>query len=178
MNEAMKGAWLMTADGTLQQTEVVAAVAAQAQAAKAAEAEVDRAWAGALFAKMFAERAWLMALTVSFWVSDEYNDMGGTFRTVSVSVSDVVLKTTAQDAGEGDEDAMDEVAAEYDLQGYLEDNAYSLYSTLLDEDSYDDLKFSIRREQLSELLNRERIDGAEVFTALLPIVGEATECVA
>jgi hypothetical protein len=89
-----------------------------------------------------------------------------------------VVQQSAADATTSDDELMDESAAECDLQAYLEDDAYSLYSTLVDEHSYDDLKFSVRRNQISELLNRERVDGAEVFMALFPSVTETPECVA
>jgi len=159
---------VVQADAELRETAAAKAAWTTLQIARRTTEAMERAWAGARIAGVFRQWPWLAALKVSLYPESTYDDQGGNYRTVSVMVSGLETVAEAQLPELLNDSEFDlDVAADI-LQDELQDDAGSLYSALMDDDSYEDFDLSVRREQLGRLLERPEVDGAEVLAALFP----------
>lgn len=168
MRQVHVGAWLVMADAELKELAAAKEAWAAFQTARLTHEAVERAWAGACIASVFRQWTWLAAMKLSFVPESEYDDQGGTFRSISFTVSNLEAVSGVQlPEMLGDMEFDLEVAADV-LQDELQDSVDSLYSALMDEYSHEDLDVTVRREQLGHLLERAEMDGAEAFLALFP----------
>ncbi|MGI0013260.1 MAG: hypothetical protein ACREBU_07445 [Nitrososphaera sp.] len=129
-------------------------------------------WAGAFVVSMFVRFPWLSAMTISMSASSEYDDEGGSYRSISIAIDDVDAEPGVPFDAELEFDGQLETgAAEETLRIYIEDyaGAAELYECFADsENSYDDLRLSIKRETIADLIGNDEVGGTEAFLRLFP----------
>lgn len=143
------------------------------QAYRAAERAYDalhRSWAGAYLAGLFLRNPWLHSARITLTASAEYNDQGGTYRSVSNSVTQVTpapgapLPQSLVNAG-----AFDDIEAIALIEEDLDDNDYDLYCAFNSApDDYDDVVLDVNRSAIAHLLQGDPVSGAAAYLALFP----------
>jgi hypothetical protein len=116
------------------------------------------------------QQSWLHSARITLTASAEYNDQGGTYRSVSNSVTQVTpapgapLPQSLVSAG-----ALDDIEAIALVEEDLDDNDYDLYCAFNSApDDYDDLVLDVHRPAIAHLLCGARVSGAATFLALFP----------
>ncbi|MDZ7855757.1 hypothetical protein [Sphaerotilus sp.] len=77
------------ASGQIELTEEGEAVVRAFREAEAAFDALEPSWAGAYLASLFVRHPWLQSLRIALRASAEYDDQGGSYRSISNSVSAV-----------------------------------------------------------------------------------------
>ena len=130
------------------------------------------AYAGALFALTFLMNPWLRKFEVSFSATGEYDDQGGTYTSVSNSVSDVetvpgvdVPVEFLEADGSVNEDAVEEF-----LNQKFWDCETDLYGGFVDDiNDMDDVRVTVDRDCIASILAPDGpSDGEMVFRRLFP----------
>lgn len=142
--------------------------------AEAAFNALETSWAGAYLAGLFLRYPWLQSLRITLWASAEYDDQGGSYRSISNSVAavnavpGVTLPEDVTDNGE-----FDEFAAISVIEADLDENDHSLYSSIDDgPNDYVERVFELNRDAISELLAHPPVSGSLAYRALCPVPAE------
>lgn len=131
---------------------------------------LQQCWAGAYLAGMFLRHPWLQSLRITLTASAEYNDQGGTYRSVSNSATQVLpvpgmaLPQSLVNAGD-----FDDIEAIALIEEDLDENDYDLYCAFNSApNDYDDLVLDVSRSTIAHLLQGDPISGAAAYLALFP----------
>lgn len=129
---------------------------------------LDRSYVGACWAGLFATHGWLDRLAVRISASHEYDDEGGTYRSFSSTVDDVLFRPgtlVPQDLlCDGQPDA--ELAAEL-LEDDLNELAADTFLCLEQRQPVEDqLALDVSRERLAGLWRDAPVSGKAAFAAL------------
>lgn len=173
MNEKQFGQradYILTMNGGLKRNAKGDAVTFNYFHAREPYDQLRAGWAGGVVVGIFREYPWLESMTIEMKASDEYDDDGRTYRSVSVGVADVERRQEI----EPPEDAIVDGQFDADIaaslvEPYVDHCGEDLYDTFYpDCDSNDDVTVKVCRETVSHLLDRDAISGKEAFTLLFP----------
>lgn len=157
-----KPAYLVCADGTLALNGAGVEAKARYEKARADHERLANSRAGAILARLFQRHAWLDAVTLCFAVTSEYNDYGGTYRSVSCQAAaprDVPEQALPEDLFP--EGTFDPDAAVSLVEEELLDDDFDLYLGCAEEpEGYDDLTVSLERSAIATLLQQSPLDGS------------------
>lgn len=162
--------------GRVQINEAASQLVAEHDRLTRQRGELTAAFVGAFMALLLQEHPWLKAADITAWASDEYNDQGGTFRCISVSVSNSSAAAGAQlpdsvsEDGEFISDAADDL-----VRDAVEDCASDFYAAFADDDEYAEVRVRLSRAAVEHLLTAEPIDGRAVFAALFPAYASSSD---
>jgi hypothetical protein len=138
---------------------------------RAAYAALECGAAGALIVSIFVERPWLLAMAINLSASDEYDDEGGTYRSITTRITDVhCLAGQGQgDGGIGDPMSPDGETAADEIEEALSSESTCLYRAFASDDG-DLSTFSMRveRHAIAELIEQFPVSGKTAFAALFP----------
>jgi len=166
-NPKERATFLAQADGTLTLNQAGIELQSRYRRVEAEHDALEASWAGAFLARLFAQFAWLDAVTLSFAVSAEYDDSGGYFRSISCQIRSA--RAVPQHAPPEElltEGNFDPDATEQIIEAEIEDSAFDLYTCLSETPSgYDDLDLTLERKPIAELLCASPIDGHAAFRA-------------
>lgn len=143
------------------------------EAEKAYDA-LQQSWAGACLAGLFMRHAWLQSLRITLSASAEYDDQGGSYRSVSNSVTQV-LPVPGAPPPESlvDEGAFDDIGAASELEQDLDEIDYDLYVSINDApDAYDDVVLDLNRAAVCHLLQGGTVSGALAYRSWFPAPAE------
>jgi hypothetical protein len=162
----------MVLSGELVMNSEATSLQAQFDIVKEAHDKMLATYAAAILIKMLVCNPWLQSATLEFEPSSEYDDQGGTFRSINVTVTDVecVPDVELPDELQDDGDFRADWAADR-LRDDLENNCDTsrIYSSLMDDWDFSDLTVKIDRSKVADLLaDPSAISSLEAFRALLP----------
>ena len=143
------------------------------QAYRAAEKAFDtlqQCWAGAYFAGLFQRNPWLQSVRITLSAAAEYNDQGGSYRSVSASVTQALpvpgLGLPPSLVHEGSFNVFGAIAL---VEDDLDDNDYDLYTAFNSApDDYGDLVLDVNRSAIGHLLLGGPVSGSAAYLALFP----------
>lgn len=142
--------------------------------AEAAFDTLEASWAGAYLASLFQRYPWLQSMRITLWASAEYDDQGGSYRSISNGVAavnavpSVTLPEDVTDNGEFDETAAISVIA-----ADLDDHDHGLYCSIDDgPNDYTERVFELNRDAIGVLLECMPISGSLAYQALCPTRAE------
>lgn len=169
MSIQVKADYKVDAEGTMRASESVQPIIDQLQELKMVRELLDAAWCGALIASLFKQNSWLEGFTLDLEASAEYDDRGGSYRSVSLNVC-AVTRREGQPLPDSvmDEDSFSEDMAQELLEQALEDENDSIYSTLVDEGVFEELSLRFERKEISDLLGEPDLSGRDAFLRLFP----------
>lgn len=147
----------------------LAVMQAYREAERACDA-LHQCWAGAYLAGLFKRNPWLQSVRITLTASAEYDDQGGSYRSVSVSATQALpvpgMKLPAPLVYKG---AFNDVGATALIEDDLGDNGYDLYTTLNSApDDYGELVLGVNRSAIAHLLDGHPVSGAAAYLALFP----------
>lgn len=162
------GAYVVRDDGEIVESDAAKTTSTAYFNAKRNYEAVEKSFAGARIAKFFKEYPWLGTLKFALTAEAEYDDQGGYFRGVSAHVSDLSVADEASppELIDGEEFDLDWVAD--CLSDDLQEDAGSVYAAFSDEYGYEDFEFTVKREQIADLLAGAEINGAAAFGRFFP----------
>lgn len=158
------------ASGAITVTEAALAVDRAYREAERAFDTLQHCWAGACLAGLFVRHTWLQSLRATLSASAEYDDQGGTYRSISNAVTQVVpvAGATLPDSVI-DEGTFDELGAIAVIEADLDEFDLDLYSSIhTAPDDYADLVLDLNRAAIAPLLEGAAISGAEAYWAWFP----------
>ena len=158
------------ASGAITVTEAGLAIDRTYREAERAFDTLQHCWAGACLAGLFVRHPWLQSLRASLSASAEYDDQGGTYRSISNAVTQAVpvAGATLPDSVI-DEGAFDELGAIAVIEADLDECDFDLYSSIhTAPDDCADLVLELSRTAIEPLMNRAAISGAEAYRAWFP----------
>lgn len=148
--------------------------------AEAAFDTLEASWAGAYLASLFQRYPWLQSMRITLWASAEYDDQGGSYRSISNRVAavntapGVALPEDVTDNGE-----FDEFAAISVIEADLDENDHGLYGSIDDgPHDYTERVFELNRDAIGELLADPPVSGSLAYRALCPAPAERHRAVA
>ncbi|MDE2300272.1 MAG: hypothetical protein KGK18_19150 [Burkholderiales bacterium] len=146
------------------------AVVAAFRQAETAYDTLQQSWAGACLASLFLRHPWLQSLRITLSASAEYNDQGGSYRSVSNSVTQVLAVAEASLPDSlVDEGVFDDISAISEIEQDLEDFDHDLYLSISNApDEYGDLVFDLNRSAIALLLQAGTVSGAKAYRAWFP----------
>lgn len=176
MNPAPAADYRLGTSGQIELSDAGQAVVHAFREAESAFDSLEASWVGAYLAGLFLRHPWLQSLRVTLWASAEYDDQGGSYRSISSDVAAVTavpgesMPENMADAGQ-----FDETAAISVIEAELSDNDYSLYFAIDDgPNDYTERVFELNRDAISELLTHPPISGSLAYQALCPAPEEGT----
>jgi hypothetical protein len=156
--------------GAITVTEAGLAIDHAYREAERAFDTLQHSWAGACLAGLFVRHPWLQSMRATLSASAEYDDQGGTYRSISnavmqvVPVADAVLPDAVLDEG-----AFDELGAISVIEADLDECDFDLYTSIhTAPDDYANLVLELSRTVIEPLLNGDPISGAEAYRAWFP----------
>jgi hypothetical protein len=157
-------------DGAITVTEAGLAIDRAYREAERAFDNLQHCWAGACLAGLFLRHPWLQALRATLSASTQYDDQGGTYRSISNTVTQVVPVAGVPLPGTVlDEGAFDELAAIGVIEAELDECDFDLYTAInTAPDDYADLVLELNRLMIQPLLNGGWISGAAAYRAWFP----------
>lgn len=161
--------WVV-AEGTVTVTDAGRAIDHAYRDAERALDALQHCWAGAYLAGLFLRHTWLQSMRVTLTASAEYDDQGGTYRSVSNSVMQALpVADAALPESVDDEGAFDEIGAIAVIEADLDENDFDLYTAIhTAADDYSDLVLDLNRAAIAPLMNGEPISGARAYLAWFP----------
>ena len=164
------------ADGAITVTEAGLAIDRAYREAERAFDTLQHCWAGACLAGLFLRHPWLQMVRATLSASTEYDDQGGTYRSISNAVTQVVPVEGALLPGTVlDEEAFDEPGAIGVIEADLDEFDFDLYTSInTAPDDYADLVLELNRTMIQPLLNGEPISGAAAYRAWFPDAREGS----
>ena len=163
--------FILSPTGALARNAQGVAIEAAYREAERAHDALELSWAGAYVASLFQQHPWLLAMTITLSASAEYDDQGGTYRSVSNNVTDVVVVSdvTLPDEALDDGTFNPHLAANL-IEESLEDSDYALYTSFNEAPyGYDDLCLKVNRDAIAHLFaSGAPVSGTEAFLALFP----------
>lgn len=164
------------ASGRIELSDEGQAVERAFHEAEAAFDTLEASWAGAYLASLFQRYPWLQSLRITLWASAEYDDQGGSYRSISNSVATVnavpgaTLPEDVTDNGE-----FDEIAAISVIEADLDEHDHSLYSAINDgPNDYTECVLELNRDAIGVLLECMPVSGSLAYRALCPAATEDT----
>ena len=156
--------------GAITVTEAGLAVDHAYREAERAFDTLQHCWAGACLAGLFVRHPWLQSLRATLSASAEYDDQGGTYRSIRNTVMEVVpVANAALPDSVVDQGAFDELGAISVIEADLDEYDFDLYTSIhTAPDDYADLVLELSRTVIEPLLNGELISGAEAYRAWFP----------
>jgi hypothetical protein len=137
------------------------------------EGHFKQALAGALLLHLFHTQPWLKVCKFRLTPRSEYNDEGGSYRTVSLEVEDVIANTRLQKklpAEVLNGGSFDPLGAADFIHEFLDEEAMNLHMAFRDEWDYTPISIVCRRTGLKTLLKHLKanvpVSGAQAFKAL------------
>lgn len=149
--------------------EGTAVMQAYREAEKAYEA-LQQCWAGAYLVGLFQRNPWLQSARITLTASSEYNDQGGSYRSVNASVTQALpVPGMVLPAALVHEGSFNDFGATALIEDDLDDNDYDLYTALNSSpDDYGDLVLDVDRSAIAHLLKGGPVSGAAAYLALFP----------
>lgn len=143
------------------------------QAHRAAEKVFDtlqQCWAGAYLVGLFQRNLWLQSARITFTASSEYNDQGGSYRSVNASVTQALpVPGMVLPAALVHQGSFNDFGAIALIEDDLDDNDYDLYTAFNSApDDYGDLVLDVDRSAIAHLLKGGPVSGAAAYLALFP----------
>lgn len=131
---------------------------------------LDAAFTGAVAASLFYDHPWLDALTIKLSATAEYDDSGGTYRSINVQVSDLlVVPGVAVQEDFMTEGALDEDLAADRINESIEDGAHEMFSAFYPgHHEYDEIEIKLKRSVIAALLQSDECSGAAAFELNFP----------
>jgi hypothetical protein len=126
---------------------------------------------GAGLVQLFRSAPWLESFTLELSAESEYDDHGGSYRSITLRAPDAQALTGAvlPDDVQGNDDAFCEDAASEWIEAMLVDNVSEVYGAFVEDYSYEDLSFDIRRKTIADLVESgEPGSGTKAFELLFP----------
>lgn len=159
--------YTVTSDGKVIANGEVKLIAQRFRAADAARRQMELRWTAAELGRLFVLFPWLSAMTLNFSVSAEYDDNGGSYRSISLSISGIAkVVGVALDSQSFPQGLFDEDVAEELLLEELQDEEFDLYSSLgAYPDSFDDLACRVTREDVYTQLSQPEVSAAALCSA-------------
>ena len=140
---------------------------------------VRPSWAGAMIATAFIELPWLQAMTFELTASAEYDDDGGSYRSITVAVRDVVPVNGAdipEDFGGNFDDVDAELAAD-EISERFDQESSLLYAAFENgSGDFSDFTFRVDRDAIAEILATGDVKGKKAFVALFPAYAYRVTC--
>lgn len=146
-----------------------AVVEAFREAEKAYDA-LQQSWAGACLAGLFMRHGWLQSLRITLSASDEYDDQGGSYRSVSNSVTQVLpVPGVPPPESLVCEGTFDDIGAISEIEQDLDEIDYGLYGSINDAaEAYHDVVLELNRAAISHLLQGGAVSGALAYRSWFP----------
>lgn len=166
----------LDASGRIELSNEGQAVVQAFREAETAFDALESSWAGAYLASLFLQHPWLQSLRITLWASSEYDDQGGSYRSISNGVSAVnAVPGVTLPTDVTDNDQFDETAAISVIEADLCDIDHSLYCAIDDgPNDYTDRVLELNRDAIGELLAHPPIRGSLAYRALCPAPAEDT----
>jgi hypothetical protein len=162
------------ASGRIELSDEGQAVVHTFREAEAAYDTLEHSWAGAYLAGLFLQHPWLQSLRITLSASSEYDDQGGSYRSISNSVTSVEAvpgATLPEDLT--DDGQFDQTTAISAIEADLDDNDHSLYCAIDDSpNDYTDRVLALNRDAIGKLLECMPISGSLAYQALYPAPAE------
>ena len=140
--------------------------------AKKAQAAVDATYVGARLLSLFVRYPWLQSLDLHLTAEGQGDDQGGMFRSISSSVESVgvVEGSSLPEDISDDKGAFDQALALGVLDQDVDEHdlASEIYTSIFEPWDYDDIKISLDRSKVADLLQSSPMSGRQAFKALLP----------
>jgi hypothetical protein len=159
--------YLVDAGGSIRINEAGSGVVRAFRDAERAYDQLQLAWAGACLAGLFIRHSWLQSLRITLTATAEYNDEGGSYRSVSNSVAQVQpvpgvpLPASMLDQGE-----FDGAWAAQLIEIDLDEIDLDLYSSIrTDYDDCGELVLTPSRTLLDAMPGGGPTSGAEAYRA-------------
>jgi len=161
---------LVGADGWIVLTETGKDIIQAYRDAERAHDRLQQSWAGAYLVALFKRHPWLQSLRITLTATAEYNDEGGSYRSVSNSVANVLPVPGAELPGSVLFDGVfDSIEATSVIEAELDDNDLDLYTSFRTEyDDFGELELVLNRDAASTLLQGSTVSGAQAFDAWFP----------
>jgi hypothetical protein len=133
--------------------------------------EARATYAGAAFAHTFKQNPWLAMLDLQLTADSEYCDDGSTCRTISVGLVDAqgtgaLVDPKFADDGLLDVDRFEEYLREEWSEEYGQDRIYEIFQPYPHD--LTDVRLTVKRADIEDLLAQPTISGYEVFVRLFP----------
>lgn len=156
--------------GAITVTEAGLAIDRAYREAERAFDHLQRCWAGAGLAGLFVRYPWLLSMRVTLSTSAEYDDQGGTYRSISNAVMQVApVADAALPDLVIDEGRFDELGAIAVIEADLDECDFDLYTSIQTApDDYADLVLDLSRTAITPLMNGQAISGADAYRAWFP----------
>ena len=153
--------------GTIHTTEAGRDVELTYRDAERAFDTLQLSWAGACLAAFFVRHAWLQSARITLIASAEYDDQGGTYRSISNSVAQVVPVADATWPETVIADGVfDESGAIGVIESHLDEIDFDLYASIRPTPcGYGDTVLDLNRAAIVSLLNGETVSGAQAYRA-------------
>ena len=155
--------------GDLTMNDAGSALRKRYEAIKKQVATLDAAYCAAVLAGALLERPWLLGFKVEIAPSAEYNDEGGTYRSMNLSVSDLQF---------GDRSSMDpelisegevlEDTVTSELEDWLTDADWDLHGIFEPDYSYDPVTIDVTRAAIEDLITEGAVDGRAAVARFFP----------
>lgn len=132
---------------------------------------LQQSWAGACLAGLFMRHGWLQSLRITLSASAEYDDQGGSYRSVSNAVTQVLpVPGVAPPQSLVCEGSFDDIGAVSEIEQDLDEIDYDLYVSINDAaDAYDDVVLELNRAAISHLLQGGTVSGARAYRSWFPV---------
>jgi hypothetical protein len=169
MSNEVRVDYEVDATGTMRETESVKPILDRLREMERVRDLINAAWCGALIAGLFKQNEWLESFTLDLEATAEYDDSGGSYRSVSLYVRGVKARNGSElpesvaEGGSFVEDMAQDL-----LEQALEDENYEIYSTLVEEGVFQELSLSFERKEISDLLGEPELSGRDAFNRLFP----------
>lgn len=143
------------------------------EAGKAYDA-LQQSWAGACLAGLFLRHGWLQSLRITLSASAEYDDQGGSYRSVSNSVTQVLpVPGVPPPQSLIYEGTFDDIGAVSEIEQDLDEIDDDLYASISDAaNAYDDVVLDLNRAAISHLLQGGNVSGARAYRSWFPAPAE------
>lgn len=162
--------YILGRDGNLARNAEGDAVIVNYMKALEAQEQLQKSWAGAYVAGLLREHPWVESMAIELKASGEYDDDGGTYRSIRASVINVILRSDVRPPV----DAI--VDGEFDpdfgaalIEPSLDDACGDLYDAFHPEcDDYNDIVVTVERRSVVQLLEHDQVNGTDAFVRLFP----------
>jgi hypothetical protein len=156
--------------GAIAATEAGLAIDRAYREAERAFDHLQHCWAGACLAGLFVRHPWLQSMRATLSASAEYDDQGGTYRSISNAVMQVVpVADAALPDSVIDEGRFDELGAIAVIEADIDECDFDLYTSIhTAPDDYADLVLDLSRTAIAPLMNGQAISGADAYRTWFP----------
>ena len=157
-------------DGTIHISEAGRDIERTYRDAERAFDTLQLSWAGACLAALFVRHAWLQSARITLSASAEYDDQGGTYRSISNSVAQVVpVADAAWPETVIADGVFDGSGAIGVIESHLDEIDFDLYSSIRPAPGgYGDVVLDLNRAAIVSMLNGETVSGAQAYRAWFP----------